>query len=300
MKENRQTQDEEEKKQKEIEQKLDEIGQKLEEIEQKPAKIEQKLDEIEQQSEKIEQKLEKMKLKEISSQEEHLFSDKASKSEEVPEIKEWSAENIKPAFPWKKWLWIFIPLGSVLLLFLVFQISWQNIKGNEKAFQMESYKKVFLEGEEFEKTEYDAAQIQAVLKKAGFEHLKMEEIVAVKDKSGNRIGTVYQMTHQKGYGGELTMSFGMNGMGSLCGIQIDRISDVADLTIKKEQNSFLKQFLYGNNTKEFWIGPEIFGGLQVQAMEGAPITSQAVVELVNGLLLLDKNFGFRAGGAVNE
>lgn len=223
-----------------------------------------------------------------------------AKATEIPEIKAWREKSKKAPLYIKRWIWILAPVLSLVALTLTFLLTKTPIEKNEKKLQTEAYQAIFSEGVIFEEAKEDLKAADAKLSEAGYRHLKTEAVMVVKDQNQNPIGRIYQLSSQDGYGGYLSMTLGINGTGGLCGIEFNQIAKMVELTIEDEQEAFLDQFLYQTHGKKFWIQSEEFGGFQVQPMESAPVTSQAVVDIVNGCLLLDDLYGHPEGGETND
>lgn len=223
-----------------------------------------------------------------------------AKATEIPEIKAWREKSKKAPLYIKRWLWILAPVLSLVALALTFLLTKTPIEKNEKKLQTEAYQAIFSEGVIFEEAKEDLKAADAKLSEAGYRHLTTEAVMVVKDQEQNPIGRIYQLSSRDGYGGYLSMTLGINGTGGLCGIEFNQIAKMVELTIEDEQEAFLNQFLYQTHGKKFWIQSEEFGGVQVHPMEGAPDTSRAVVDIVNGCLLLDDLYGHPEGGEAND
>lgn len=111
------------------------------------------------------------------------------------------------------------------------------------------------------------------------EGAKITEGVIVKDKSGNVIGRAF-IASAKGYGGDVTVSVGIDNEGVITGIDIVSMNETAGLGANCTNEEFKEQF----SGKSGEIGVTKSGtpdDSEINALSGATITSKAVTSAVN-------------------
>ena len=101
------------------------------------------------------------------------------------------------------------------------------------------------------------------------------------DKAGNAAGYVLTVTDHEGYGGDIQFAMGVRSDGTMNGISFLSISETAGLGMKAAEEGFMKQF-ENKNVEKFQYtknGASVEG--DVDAISGATITTNAVVNGVN-------------------
>ena len=186
---------------------------------------------------------------------------------------------------------LFLALGS----FLFFATADLREKQEEKREKVQ-YQAILPEGETFEKVKTDKQSVEAFLARSSLENIRLKQILTVKNKEQQNIGTIYELCDKSGYGGNLTLLIGMNESNVLCGIVLKEAPEIVSEITKEEISSFLEQFQYGRKDKVFWIDKQIFGGVEIVKMDSAPITSRKIVRMVNGCRRLADNLGTLTGG----
>lgn len=191
--------------------------------------------------------------------------------------------------------------GIVPVLFLALGIFLFFATGNirekqEEQKEKEQYQAVLPEGETFEKIKMDKHSVEAFLARSGLEDLCLKQVLTVKNKEQQNIGTIYELCDKSGYGGSLTLLIGMNESDVLCGMILKEAPEIVIEITKDEITPFLEQFQYSRKDKVFWIDEQIFGGVEIVKMDSAPVTSREIVRMVNGCRQLADNLGKLTGG----
>ena len=186
---------------------------------------------------------------------------------------------------------LFLALG-IFLFFATENFREKQAGQKEK----EQYQAILPEGAAFEKIKTDKQAVEAFLAKSGLEDIRLRQILLVKNKDQQNIGTIYELSDKSGYGGDLTLLIGMNESNVLCGIVLKEAPEIVTEITKKELNPFLEQFQYSRKDKVFWIDEQIFGGMEIVKMDSAPVTSREIVRMVNGCRQLADNLGRLTGG----
>lgn len=187
-----------------------------------------------------------------------------------------------------------------LFLGFVYDITKEPIRLQEEKTKQEAYLKVFPGAEAFEEDPaIDLAAALAVLVTAGYEEEQIDEILAAKDASGNQLGYVLRVTTHEGYGGDISFSMGITNDGTLNGIEILTIGETAGLGMKAKDDEFGSQFQNKKVAQFSYTKSGAAADYEVDAISGATITTNAMVNGVNAGLAyfasLDVN-----GGAADE
>ena len=177
-----------------------------------------------------------------------------------------------------------ITLVLGLCLGLVYKVTKDPIdKAAEEAKQI-AYQKVF-EGNEIEIEPFldsDMDEDKMVSEETG---AAIKEAVYVKDASGNPLGRAY-IASGKGYGGEVTISVGIDNDGVLTGVDVITMNETAGLGANCTKPEFKEQFKGKTGplqvTKSGGAGDN-----EIDALSGATITSKAVTSAVNMCLEFD-------------
>lgn len=174
---------------------------------------------------------------------------------------------------------VVITLISGLALGFVYQLTKEPIRiQNEKAIQ-KACQAVFVQAESFEVLKYEpAALLAGELKEEG---VTIGTVFAALDNSGNQVGYVVETSSSEGYGGNITLYTGITKDGIVNGISILTIAETPGLGMNAEivlvpqfANVPATIFTYtktGSNSED-----------EIDAISGATITTEAVVDAVNG------------------
>ena len=173
-----------------------------------------------------------------------------------------------------------ITLIAGLLLGVVYEITKKPIAEEQQRAKEEAYKEVYKEADSFESVDVDAAQAKKVLSAEGYD-VTIEEVMKVKDKSGNHAGYVLTVTDREGYGGDIQFAMGVTLDGTLNGISFLSIEETAGLGMKATEEDFMKQFK-GKTVEQFqYTKNGATSDDEIDAISGATITTNAVVNGVN-------------------
>ncbi len=173
-----------------------------------------------------------------------------------------------------------ITLIAGLLLGVVYEITKEPIAAEQQHAKEEAYKTVFADAQSFEAINLDVAKVEAKLADNGFD-VTVNEAMKVFDKTGNAAGYVLTVTDHEGYGGDIQFAMGVTLDGTVNGISFLAIAETAGLGMKAAEEDFMKQF-ENKNVESFQYtknGASADG--EVDAISGATITTNAVVNGVN-------------------
>lgn len=155
-----------------------------------------------------------------------------------------------------------IALISTLLLGLVNNVTKDRIAAEQAASEAEARESVFTQAANFDEKTVDG-----------------QTYYVAKDKNGNVLGYVFN-TSNKGYGGQVTATVGIDVNGKVTGVVPGDLSnETPGLGQTATKPSFLKQFVGKTGTLSVVKnGPK---DNEIQALTSATITSTAVTNDVN-------------------
>ena len=125
----------------------------------------------------------------------------------------------------------------------------------------------------------------------GFEGITADSVVCALDTSGATIGYVMNITTKQGYGGDITISMGIDSQGTVKGVGILDISETAGLGMKAKESKFRDQFKDKAVTSFAYTKTGATSDFEIDAISGATITTKAVVNAVNSGLALFNTLG---------
>lgn len=181
-----------------------------------------------------------------------------------------------------------ITLIAGLLLGAVYEVTKEPIAKEQQKAKEEAYKAVFAEADSFEEMELDENVLTDITDKQGLD-ATVEEIMTVLDKSGNPAGYVLTVTDHEGYGGDVQFAMGVKTDGTVNGISFLSLSETAGLGMKANEDTFKKQFAGRNVEKFSYTKNGSTSDEEIDALSGATITTNAVVNGVNAGLYYVKN-----------
>ncbi|MBU3840364.1 MAG: RnfABCDGE type electron transport complex subunit G [Candidatus Ruminococcus intestinipullorum] len=190
-----------------------------------------------------------------------------------------------------------ITIIAGMLLGLVYEITKAPIAKAQEAAKQEAYQQVLSEAETFiEDTTFDSEKATSLVSEAGYSD-DITEVVIGKDANGKEIGYVITVTSHDGYGGDISISVGIQLDGTVKGIEMLKISETAGLGMKAAETDFKDQFKDKNVEKFTYTKNGESGDDKIDAISGATITTSAVTNAVDAALVYFQNM---LGGSVNE
>ena len=190
-----------------------------------------------------------------------------------------------------------ITIIAGMLLGLVYEITKAPIAKAQEAAKQEAYQQVLSEAETFiEDTTFDSEKAASLVSEAGYSD-DITEVVIGKDANGKEIGYVITVTSHDGYGGDISISVGIQLDGTVKGIEMLKISETAGLGMKAAETDFKDQFKDKNVEKFTYTKNGESGDDKIDAISGATITTSAVTNAVDAALVYFQNM---LGGSVNE
>ncbi len=191
-----------------------------------------------------------------------------------------------------------ITVVSGTLLGLVYEVTKAPIAKAQENAKQEAYRAVLSDADSFEVYEdFDAAEASEIIQAAGYTGEDITEVAEGVDASGETVGYVVTVVSHEGYGGDIEISVGIAGDGTVKGIEMLSISETAGLGMKADEPEFKEQFQDKNVEKFTYTKSGEKGDDKISAISGATITTSAVTNGVDSALAYFQN---TLGGSVNE
>ena len=175
-----------------------------------------------------------------------------------------------------------ITLIAGILLGYVYELTKEPIAAKTLETKLNAYHKVFPEAADFKEDagiNYDTAR--SVLDAAGYPDETIDECLVAVDSAGSILGYVMSVTTGEGYGGDIKVSMGVGIDGVLKGIEILSISETAGLGMKADTEEFKGRFSGKNVSKFSYTKSGASADYEIDALSGATITTNAMVNAVN-------------------
>lgn len=161
-------------------------------------------------------------------------------------------------------------------------ITAEPIAQQRQLAKEEAYKAVFSDADSFETiVEAEDPEIEAYLDESGYPSQTINEVVQALDASGSPIGYAFTVTTSEGYGGDIQFAMGVKDDNTMNGISILTIAETAGLGMKADTDEFKSQFADKNVEKFEYTKNGATEDSQIDALSGATITTNAMVNGVN-------------------
>lgn len=188
-----------------------------------------------------------------------------------------------------------ITLIAGLVLGFVYELTKEPIRlQQEKAIQ-EACAKVFVDAAGFAETDFVADEdVQAKLSDMG---VKIGTVYEAKSASDEILGYVVESTTTEGYGGNIVLYVGVTLGGTLNDVSVLEIAETPGLGMKAEE-VLVPQF-HQKPAGTFSVTKSgSTTEMEIDAISGATVTSNAFTNAVNGAMLVYENL--MQGGGSNE
>lgn len=173
-------------------------------------------------------------------------------------------------------------------------ITAEPIAQQRQLAKDEAYKAVFADADSFETiVSEEDPELEAFLDESGYPSQTINEVVQAKDASGNPLGYAFNVTTSEGYGGDIQFAMGVKDDNTMNGISILSIAETAGLGMKADTDEFKVQFADKNVEKFEYTKNGATEDGQIDAISGATITTNAMVNGVNAGLCA---FTYEKGG----
>lgn len=183
---------------------------------------------------------------------------------------------------------VVITLVCVAILAVVYQITKEPIEQAEIAARAEIYKTVYANAENFEQLDGSDKLIEdsaALLESEGLGGCTVDDMLLVTDSAGDTDGYVISATSPNGYGGDIQIAIGITVDGTLTGFDVISNSETAGLGSKCTDEDFKSQFVGKTAEQMEYTKSGATQDNQIDAISGATITTNAVIEAVNSAIV---------------
>ncbi len=174
---------------------------------------------------------------------------------------------------------LIITLIAGLALGFVYELTKEPIRIQEEKAIQKACQAVFAQAESFDVVAYTPSPtLQNNLKEKG---VTIGTVFEAKDSSGSSVGYVVESTSSEGYGGKITLYAGVTKDGMLNGISILSIAETPGLGMNA-QSVLVPQFENIPATVFTYTKSGSTKDSEIDAISGATITTEAIVNAVNG------------------
>lgn len=162
----------------------------------------------------------------------------------------------------------------------VYKITEPIIAEAARQKEMEAYKVVFENADEFVEVAVDVAAAEKLMADGGYPDTINKAFQAV-DASGNSLGYVVQLTTKDGYSGGIVMVVGITNEGIVNGYSVTSHSETSGLGTKAFDPAYVQNY----------TGISVDSVSDVATISGATLTSTAVKNAVNAAVAYANSLG---------
>lgn len=175
---------------------------------------------------------------------------------------------------------VIITVVAGLCLSTVHELTAEKISAAEADERTRSYREVFPEASDFISpdgfgvSDYDLSPLDGVT---------VGEALYAVDGEGNILGCVISSTSANGYGGNITLSVGVDTSTTVTGMTVTSMSESPGFGSHCQDEEFQEQFKGVTGEVKYVSGGKSAPN-EIDMISGATFTSSAVTEAVNGAL----------------
>ncbi len=134
--------------------------------------------------------------------------------------------------------------------------------------------------------EMDYAAINELVRNLGFSTVTVDELSVAVDAEGKLLGYVITVTTSEGYGGDIQVMVGISKNDVIQGIDFLTINETVGFGLNAKEPEFTEQFI-GKQVAAFeYTKTGATKDNEIDAISGATITTSAVVDAVNAVVIL--------------
>ncbi|MBE5944683.1 MAG: RnfABCDGE type electron transport complex subunit D [Lachnospiraceae bacterium] len=168
---------------------------------------------------------------------------------------------------------------------VVYNITKDPIAETKEKAKQEAYETVFPSADRVVVEELDYASINELFHQFTSDDITMDELGIAVDSSNNALGYVITVTNSAGYNGDIQMMVGIDFSGVIQGISFLTLNETVGFGMEAENEKFLNQFI-GKKVELFsYTKTGSNSPSEIDAISGATITTSAVVDSVNAVLI---------------
>lgn len=187
-----------------------------------------------------------------------------------------------------------ITLIAGLILGFVYEVTKEPIQIQKEKEIQAACNQVFADAESFDAIEYTpSVELNDQL---AAESVEIGTVYAAKDSAGTILGYVLESTSGAGYAGDITLYVGITLEGKLNEVSILEISETPGLGMRAEE-ILVPQFKDTTATIFSYTKTGSVSESEIDAISGATITTNAVVDAVNGAVSVVLDELVKGGGA---
>ena len=187
-----------------------------------------------------------------------------------------------------------ITLVAGLALGYVYEITRDPIEKRKMEEKLKAYQTVFVEADVLEEDE----ELMNVATELGG-RTTIDEVNRVFNKNGDMIGYVIVISTKEGYNPPITIAMGYSEKG-ITGMEFLELNETPGFGSRASEPEFKDQF-NGRKVDKFTVVKSgASGDDQINAVSGATITSNAIVNAVNVGIEFLSEYATDLGGGVNE
>ena len=192
------------------------------------------------------------------------------------------APKAKGGFPFPALKLLVITALCGVALSGVFFVTKDRIEDVKAEKERQSYLAVLPGAESFAETDELKKLVESYVPDESLGRVSVDKAVEAKDSSGNVVGKVVMVSTADGYDGNISISVGTDNEGKITGIAYTHIAETAGMGMRATEEGFKDQFK-GKGEKALVLDKTGTNDSPnaIDALSGASVTSQAVVNAVN-------------------
>lgn len=180
-----------------------------------------------------------------------------------------------------------ITLVSGLALSYIYEITKEPIRKQQEANQAHAYQEVFKEAKTFVIVDelMDVAEsVDLIAMNSKFKGVRINEVNQALDGAGELLGYIVKVSNANSYNEPIVLTVGLDLEGTVTGVEILKINETAGLGMKAASPDFTGQFVNKTVIQFEATQSGASADNQINAISGATITTDAVVNAVNAAI----------------
>lgn len=191
-------------------------------------------------------------------------------------------------------------LGNALILFaitliagfglgFIYNLTKEPIEANRMAQILKANQAIFPAAASFETNDELKAKVadyESVLATSStdFGKVTINEVLEAKDANGQLLGYIVSSTSAEGYGGDITISLGIDASGKITGLEFTAIDETVGFGASAVEPEFKGQFVDKAVDSFAYTKGDVAADNEIKAISGATKTTKAVTGAVNAAL----------------
>ena len=181
-----------------------------------------------------------------------------------------------------------ITLIAGLLLGAVYEITYDAREEQKEKAKIKAYQTVYSDASEFIELEEDMSPYVDYLDKNGISSKKvvLDGVVKALSSEGEVLGYIINVTSKEGFGGDISITVGVDNELKVKGVSILSINETPGLGMNAKNESFLNGYLVDRDGMFIVNKKDGESGANIDAISGATITTKAVTNGVNAAIVV--------------